>query len=75
MTTTNHATAADFTNWTAQAKRLSDDQLAYIVQDCRSSELAMRGWNPVKECYYADQAMTYAGEIRARELKKAGAQS
>lgn len=67
-TTTNHATAADFTNWAAAAKRMSEDQLEYAIEDCRSAELAMRGWNPVKESYYADQGYTYAGELRNRRL-------
>jgi hypothetical protein len=69
-TTTNHATAADFANWTAAAKRMSEDQLEFAVQDCRAAEIAMRGWNPVKERYYADQVWTYAGELRKRRLPK-----
>jgi len=26
----------------------------------------MKGWNPVKENYYADQGMTYSDELRRR---------
>ncbi len=60
------ATAKEFTEWTAKAKTLSVDSLRYVVRDCRNAEQAMRGHNPERECYYADQAMTFGDELRRR---------
>lgn len=61
------ATAQDFAKWEAHAKTLDVAALTYIVQDCREAAEAMRGWNPEKENFYADQAFTYADEIRRRQ--------
>ena len=33
---------------------------------CKQSMCAMRGHNPERECYYADQAMTFGDELRRR---------
>lgn len=63
---TEYATAADFANWRAKAQAMSIAQLAYTVEDCQQAEQAMRGWNPIKEGYYADQASTYGMELTHR---------
>ena len=42
------------------------DALMHTIQDCRNAEKAMRGWNPVKEGFYSDQASTYAMELNRR---------
>ena len=63
------ATAAEFNKWRAHAKTVDDDALAYIISDCRQAQNAMRGWNPERENYYADQGMTYVMERLRREGK------
>jgi hypothetical protein len=63
------ATAAEFNKWEAHAKTVDDDALSYIISDCRQAQNAMRGWNPERENYYADQGMTYAMERLRREGK------
>ena len=60
------ATAQEFTKWTDHAKTVDQDALVYIIQDCRNAREAMKGSNPVKENYYADQGMTYSDELRRR---------
>ena len=60
------ATAQEFTKWTDHAKTVDQDALVYIIQDCRNARQAMKGWNPAKENYYADQGMTYSDELRRR---------
>jgi hypothetical protein len=40
--------------------------LRYIVRDCRAAAANMRGWNPIREGYYEDQAFTYADELARR---------
>jgi hypothetical protein len=69
MTATEHATAADFANWEARAKAMTDAELFYAARDCRHAEAAMRGWNPIKEGFYSDQASTYGDELRRRSEK------
>ena len=44
-------------------------ELAFVIQDCREAGEAMRGWNPEKENYYADQRMTYSDEMRRRQKR------
>jgi len=63
------ATAADFTKWAADAKIVDDAALQYIIQDCRDARDAMKGWNPERENFYADQGMTYSDELRKRIAK------
>jgi len=65
-TMTEYATPADFANWEAKAKAMTVAQLLYTVKDCQQAEAAMRGWNPVKEGYYSDQASTYGMELTRR---------
>jgi hypothetical protein len=64
------ATATDFTKWAAHAKTVDNAALVYIVEDCRQAREAMKGWNPVKENFYADQGMTYAQEQVRRAKRK-----
>ena len=65
-TMTEYATPADFARWEARAQAMTVAQLLYTVQDCQQAEAAMRGWNPVKEGYYSDQASTYGMELTRR---------
>jgi hypothetical protein len=64
--TQGYATAEDFTRWSEQAAKMTVAQLHYAAQDCRKAEQAMRGWNPVREGYYSDQACTFGDELRRR---------
>ena len=63
---TTPATAKDFQRWEQDAQSLDLEELLHIVQDCRRAEEAMRGWNPIKEGYYSDQASTYGQEYTKR---------
>ena len=63
---TTFATPKDFQTWEQDAKSLDLEALLHVVQDCRRAEEAMRGWNPIKEGYYSDQASTYGQEYTKR---------
>lgn len=60
------ATATDFDKWSKHAKSVDMDSLVYIIEDCRQAREAMKGWNPIKENFYADQGMTYSQEYMRR---------
>ena len=60
------ATAADFTTWGERAKSMTVAALLYTVNDCHKAAEAMRGWNPIKEGFYMDQASTYGMELNRR---------
>ena len=62
----DYATAQDFATWRQRAESMTIAQLRYAAQDCRAAEAAMRGWNPIREGYYSDQACTYGDELRRR---------
>lgn len=64
--TQGHATTEDFHRWSEQAAKMTDAQLHFAASDCRKAEQAMRGWNPVREGYYSDQACTFGDELRRR---------
>lgn len=61
-----YATPEDFATWEARAKTMTMAGLAYTVRDCQQAAEAMRGWNPIKEGYYIDQACTYGMELTRR---------
>ena len=61
-----YATAADFTTWGERAKSMTVAELLYTVNDCRQAAESMRGWNPIKEGFYMDQASTYGMELNRR---------
>ena len=61
-----HATAADFEAWETKARTMTNAELLYAARDCREAEEAMRGWNPIREGYYSDQASTYGMELKRR---------
>lgn len=63
---TLYATAADFEAWEARARTMSNAELFYAARDCRKAEEAMRGWNPIREGFYSDQASTYGMELKRR---------
>lgn len=60
-------TVEDFHRWEQYAAILTDEELVHAIQDCRSAEDVMRGWNEEKECFYSDQAATLATELRRRK--------
>lgn len=60
------ATAKQFAEWEARAKTLPVDALKYVMRDCKQAMQAMRGHNEERECFYADQAMTFGDELRRR---------
>jgi len=62
------ATAADFANWEAKAKTMTMAELFYSARDARAAAEAMRGWNPIAEGRYDDEAFTYGDEIRRRRM-------
>jgi transposase-like protein len=64
----NYATAADFASWEAKAKVMTDAELLYSARDARAAAEAMRGWNPIAEGRYDDEAFTYGDEIRRRRV-------
>ena len=66
----NHATAADFTRWRERAESMSDAELLYSARDARAAAEAMRGWNPIAEGRYDDEAHTYGDEIRRRRQNR-----
>lgn len=65
--TTAYATAADFAAWIERAKAMTVAELLYTVNDCCQAAEAMRGWNPIKEGFYMDQASTYGMELSQRK--------
>ena len=67
---TEHATPEHFARWESHAQTLDRYSLRYVIADCSRAADAMRGWNPAREGYYRDQAMTYGMELtrRNREL-------
>jgi hypothetical protein len=67
-----YATPADFEKWRARAETMSLAELRYTAKDCREAEAAMRGWNPIKEGFYSDQAATYGDELRRRRTTYSG---
>lgn len=65
--TAAYATAADFNTWTDRAKSMSTADLLYTIRDCQQAAEGMRGWNPIKEGFYMDQASTYGMELNRRK--------
>lgn len=61
-----HATAEDFCKWEEMAKGMTDAQLYYAARDCRQVEANFRGFDPVVEGFYSDQACTFSDELRRR---------
>jgi len=70
LCTQEFATAEHFSRWESHAKTLDAYSLRYVIRDCQQAADAMKGWNPVREGYYLDQAATYGMELtrRNREL-------
>lgn len=62
----DYATPENFETWRQQAKTMTVEVLKHTIQDCRNAEKSMRGWNPVKEGFYSDQASTFAMELKRR---------
>ena len=66
---TEYATPENFETWRQEAKALSTEALLHTIEDCRNAEKAMRGWNPIREGFYSDQAATYGMELNRRGNK------
>ncbi len=66
MSCAHHATAADFARWEAKARSMTDYELWWSARDARQAAERMRGWNPVAEGRYEDEAHTYGDELRRR---------
>ena len=62
----NYATPADFARWEQRAKGMTDSELIGSAHLARAAAAAMRGWNPIAEGRYDDEAFTYGDEIRRR---------
>lgn len=66
----NYATAEDFATWEERAKGMTDAELLWSAQDARRAAEAMRGWNPIAEGRYDDEAHTYGDELRRRRANR-----
>ena len=66
----SHATAEDFARWETKAASMTDAELLWSAQDARKAEAAMRGWNPIAEGRYSDEASTYGDELRRRRASR-----
>jgi hypothetical protein len=62
----NYATPADFANWETKAQAMTDAELLWSAKDARAAAQAMRGWNPIAEGRYDDEASTYGMELTRR---------
>ena len=60
------ATPDHFALWERQARAMEERTLLWTIADCRQAEAAMRGWNPGREGFYADQACTFGMELTRR---------
>jgi len=49
---------------------MTDAELIWSAQDARQAEAAMRGWNPIAEGRYSDEASTYGDELRRRRASR-----
>jgi len=62
----NYATAADFQKWEDRVRSMTTACLLYSARDARAAAKAMRGWNPIAEGRYDDEASTYGMELARR---------
>tara|TARA_Y100001963_G_scaffold149628_1_gene229410 strand:+ start:437 stop:670 length:234 start_codon:yes stop_codon:yes gene_type:complete len=69
-TMVEYATPEHFKAWREEAKSMTNSSLIWAIKDCRNAEQAMRGWNPIKEGFYSDQACTFSDELNKRRLAK-----
>lgn len=60
------ATPEDFSKWEKHSKTLDLYSLKFIINDCISAAENMKGWNPIREGFYLDQAATYGMEYTKR---------
>jgi hypothetical protein len=66
LCTQEFATPEHFDRWESHAKTLDAYSLKYIIKECYSAAEAMKGFNPIREGYYLDQAATYGMELTRR---------
>jgi len=65
-----HATVEDFQRWEALAQGMSVAALRYAAADCRKVEACWRGYDPMVEGFYSDQAATFGTELcRRRQIR------
>ena len=62
----DYATPEDFAKWEEHAKTLDAYALRFTVEDCQQASRNMKGFNPVREGFYQDQACTYGMELTRR---------
>lgn len=62
----DHAKPEDFARWRSHAETCDLGSLRFIIRDCRQVAENLRGFNPMREGYYEDQAFTYADELVRR---------
>jgi hypothetical protein len=69
---TSPATANDFARWEKQAKKMTESELIFSIDDCLKAADAMATHTPPnREGYYRDQASTFRAELTKRqEVKK-----
>jgi hypothetical protein len=48
---------------------MDDAAIRFTIKDCHEAAKAMRGWNPEREGYYADQCSTFRQELSRREAR------
>lgn len=53
-----------------RAREMSDEALLYSIRDCLKASEASKGWNPINEGYYADEAFVYIDELKRRQQAK-----
>ena len=69
-TMVEYATPENFKAWREEAKSMTNASLIWTINDARRAEQAMRGWNPIKEGFYSDQACTFSDELTRRRSAK-----
>jgi hypothetical protein len=68
----NGTSIIDWRYYEKRARQLTDDQLRYVIQDCREAMVAAPAEAnfPCKaEGFYADEVHVYSGELRRRRDK------
>jgi hypothetical protein len=70
----NGTSIIDWRHYEGLAKKMTEDQLRYVIQDCREAmkSAPAEAFFPCKaEGFYADEVHVYSGELRKRMGKRA----
>ena len=73
MNTHNGTSIIDWRYYEKKAKSMTEDQLRYVIQDCREamkSAPAEANFPCKAEGFYADEVHVYSGELRKRQGKR-----